>query len=373
MGSSQTDIWYLISNLEIGGAERTLVDLVNRLDPDQFNITIWTLTEPGPLATDVQKHVAVRSLGAKNKGDIRAPLQFMSEIKNERPSILQSFLFYDNTLATIAGLMSPRTTVITGVRAVPDNPSTFRNYIRHVSCRLADHIVSNSEAGAKFILDYGVPPERVSVVRNGRNIDVYRSGESTPELRRSLGIPRDVPVVGTVGRLVERKGHYDLLKAWPAILNEYPDAHLLIVGEGPERDGLETIAGELSIQDSIHLPGTQDNIPDMLDLMDVFVFPSHFEGLPGALIEAMIAGLPIIATPVDGNSELIDDEITGLFVPVKDDKKISEYVVNLLSDPETRNRLGTAANEQAKEEFSIKTMATEFSNLYDELIEADPV
>lgn len=364
MGSSQTDIWYLIGNLEVGGAERTLVDLANGLDPEQFNITIWTITEPRPLVTDVQEHVAVRSLGAKNKGDVRAPLRFISALRDEQPDILQSFLFYDNTLATIAGLMSPRTTVITGVRAVPNDPSTLRNSIRRITCRLADHIVSNSEAGADFILDYGVSPEHVSVVRNGRNIDVYRSGEATPEVRQSLEIPTDVPVVGTVGRLIERKGHYDLLKAWPVILDEHPDAHLLIVGEGPERDGLETMASELSIQDSTHLPGTQDNIPDLLDLMDVFVFPSYFEGLPGALLEAMAAGLPIVATPVDGNRELLDDGKSGLFVPVQNPDALAQAICRLLSHKSFASSISDEAAHVAATEFSLNQMIEEFSSIY---------
>ena len=247
---------------------------------------------------------------------------------------------------------------------MPNEPSIFRKYVRHITCRLADHVVSNSESGAEFILDYGVSPEQVSVIRNGRDIDEYRSGQSTPELRQSLGIPTDVPVVGTVGRLIERKGHYDLLEAWPVILDEHPEAHLLIVGEGPERDGLEHMARERRIADSVHLPGTQDNIPDLLDMMDVFVFPSHFEGLPGALLEAMAAGLPIVATPVDGNFELFEDEESGLFVPVRDPDTLASTTCRLLFDESFASSIGNEAARVATTEFSLSRMTKDFTTLY---------
>lgn len=364
MDSSQTDIWYLIGSLEVGGAERTLVDLVNNLEPDQFDVTIWTIAEPGPFASDVKDHVRVRSLEATSKADVRTPVRFVRALRRERPDILQSFLFYDNTLATIAGQFSSDTTVITGVRAVPNEPSTGRTLVRRVTCRLADHIVSNSEAGVDFIVDHGADRDDVSVVHNGRDLEAYRNGEATPELRESLGIPAGAPVVGTVGRLIERKGHYDLLEAWPMVLEEHPEAELLIVGDGPEREGLEEQARELGVWDSVQLPGTRDDVPALLDLMDVFAFPSHFEGLPGALLEAMAAGLPVVATPVDGNAELIDDEESGLFVPVGDPNALAREVRRICSHPQLGESLGDEAAHVAATEFSLDQMVKAFTTLY---------
>ncbi|EMA47111.1 glycosyltransferase [Halobiforma nitratireducens] len=366
MGGSRTDIWYLIGTLSVGGAERTLVDLANGLDPDRFDVTIWTILEPGPLAGDVHEHVTVRSLGAANKADLRAPLRFVSALRRHQPDILQSFLFYDNTLATIAGLACSQTTVITGVRAVPNDPSIPRSLVRRVTCRLADHIVSNSEAGIDFILEHGADPGSVSVVHNGRDLEAYRNGEATPELRESLEIPPDAPVVGTVGRLIERKGHYDLLEAWPLVLDDHPDAQLVIVGDGPERDGLEARARELGVWDSVHLPGTRDDVPALLDLMDVFAFPSHFEGLPGALLEAMAAGLPIVATPVDGNSELLDDEQSGLFVPVQAPDALASAICRLLSQESFATSISDEATHVATTDFSLERMVGDFTTVYEE-------
>ncbi|MFP8953861.1 glycosyltransferase [Natrialbaceae archaeon A-arb3/5] len=368
MDSPRTTIWYLIGTLSVGGAERTLVDLANGLDPDQFEVTIWTIAEPGPLAAEVDEHVSVRSLEATSKADVLAPLRFVSALRRVRPDVLQSFLFYDNTLAAVAGLFSPETTVITGVRAVPNEPSRVRTLVRHVTPRLADHVVSNSEAGAEFIVDHGADPDDVSVVHNGRDLEAYRSGEATPELRESLGIPPDARVVGTVGRLLERKGHYDLLEAWPGVVAAHPDAHLLLVGDGPDREGLEARARTLGIAETVHFAGTRDDVPALLDLMDVFAFPSHFEGLPGALLEAMAAGLPIVATPVDGNSELVTAGESGVFVPVSDPDSLESQISTLLTKEEHGHKLGATAAKVASTEFSLDRMLSDFVSLYESVV-----
>ncbi len=368
MNSSRTQLWYLIGTLSVGGAERTLVDLANNLNSSRYEITIWTISKPGPLTSEVDDHVTIRSLDATSKTDILVPIQFIAALRRENPDILQSFLFYDNTLATLAGLFSPNTTVITGVRAVPNTPSTIRTAVRHITHRLADEIVSNSKAGVDFITEHSVKSDAVSVIHNGRDLEEYKNGTATPAFRKSLHIPSDAPVVGTVGRLIRRKGHYDLLEAWPLVLNEHPNAHLVIVGDGPERNGLENRSRELDVWNSVHLLGTRDDIPALLDLMDVFVFPSHFEGLPGALLEAMAAELPIVATPVDGNAELIIDEENGLHVPVADSQSLGNQIAQLLSDTEYGYRLGQSAGRVAHEEFTLNQMIKSFVQLYDKNI-----
>lgn len=364
MSASRTRIWYLIGTLCVGGAERTLVDLANGLDRSEFEVTIWTIAEPGPLAAEVESHVTVRSLGATSKADLFAPLRFMSALRAAQPDILQSFLFYDNTLASVSGLFSPHTTVITGVRAIPNDPSLARTLVRRITTRFADLVISNTEAGVGFIVDHGADPDAVLVVHNGRDLEKYRSGTATTGLRESFGIPPEAPIVGTVGRMVERKGYYDLLEAWPIVLHNYPDAHLLIVGDGPERNGLTERARALGIADTVHLPGTRDDVPALLDLMDVFAFPSHFEGLSGALLEAMAVGVPIVTTPIDGNSELVTDGESGVYVPVSDPVSLGLRIVELLSDPARGRELGERASTVATDQFTLDRMISDFERIY---------
>lgn len=364
---SKTEVWYLIGTLAVGGTERTLVDLANGVDRTRFDPTVWTIADPGPLASDLDADVPVRSLGATGKHDVRAPLQFVRALRAERPDVLQSFLFFDNTLARLASVFAPDVTVVTGVREVPENPDPVRSTVRRVTRPLSDRIVSNSAAGARFVTERGADDRKVHIVRNGRDLDAYASAAASENLRPQLGIPADAPLVGTVGRLVERKGHHDLLKAWPTVLEAHPDAHLVVVGDGPERDALRRHARELSCEGSVHLPGTRDDVPELLDAFDLFAFPSHYEGLPGALLEAMAAGLPIVTTPVDGNAELVRDGESGRHVPVRDPEALAGAIRDLLSNSEDAEKLGEQARRRANAEFDLDAMVSQFEALYGDL------
>jgi len=367
MSDQQLEVWFLIGMLPIGGSERTLVDLANGLDKSSYSVTVWTIIDDGPLRGELDTDVRYKTLNASGKWDIRAPVRFLREVRAENPDVLQSFLFFDNILARIAGLTSSNVDVITGVREVPEEPSWFRSVIDKVTLALSDRIVSNSEAGADHIISRGADPAKVKVVRNGRKITKYANGNKDSLSFDCLNLDSSNPIVGTVGRLVERKGHYDLLEAWPTVLETHPNAQLLIVGDGPERKSLQNRAGELNCSHSICFAGRRDDVPNLLAAMDIFVFPSHYEGLPGALLEAMIAGLPIVTTPVDGNSELVEDGVTGLFVPPNNSQALANQLLNLLSNPELRGTLGANAAEFAKDEFAIMTMISEFESVYEDL------
>jgi glycosyltransferase involved in cell wall biosynthesis len=376
-----------------GGAERTLVDLANNLDHDRYDVTVLTIFDQNPLADRLDERVTLRTLGVEGVTSdshafavegaanpfeyVTAPLRFLRLVRRERPDILQSFLTYDNLFTRAAGVVSPGTKVITGVRLVPTGEHDLAQWLDNWTTRFADHVVSNSQSGKAFVDNYWVPGNRVSVVNNGR--DLERFGHDAPKgFRESIGVPEDAQVVGTVGRLIDRKGHDELLDAWVAVRERAPDAHLLIVGDGPERDALKAKAERLEISKSVHFVGLRDDVPDCLAAMDVFVFPSHYEGLPGALLEAMAAGLPCVATPVDGNSELLEAFESGLFFEPGDHAAMASALVLVLTHSDLAAELGAAARERAHEGFDVASMVAGFEAVYervlgtdDEVLEAD--
>jgi glycosyltransferase involved in cell wall biosynthesis len=377
-------IWYLITALSIGGTERTLIDVANNIDHDRYEVTIWTLFEQNPLAPTVTEEVTLRSLGAEGTAPsggnhyveraenpldyLRVPLRFLKAVQTNSPDIIQSFLFYDNLIARIAGVVSSKTTTITGVRSVPENRSRVKEALDRFTMPLSDWIVSNSKAGAEFVADHGASAEQIEVIYNGRDLDQFATASSA-ELEDSVDVPNDAQVVGTVGRLIERKGHRDLLAAWPAVQERCPKAHLLLIGDGPERESLERYATELGCRESVSFLGFRDDVPVLLDLMDVFVFPSHFEGLPGALIEAMAAGVPIVTTPVTGNAELIDNYRTGLHVAARQPEEIKWALIRLLEYRSLAASISEAAEAKAQREFALDYMVAGFERLYDTVLD----
>ena len=385
--NSPIQIWYFITALSVGGAERTLVDLANNLDEQAYEVTVWTIFDQNPLKEELVG-VTHRSLGAQGEVPqegpsrverasnpldyIRAPLRFLKAVRTEQPDIIQSFLFYDNLIARIAGLVCPKTSIITGERGFHNEAHAFIRLTDRLTVALSDKIVTNSKAGARSLSDYGVPNEKISVIYNGRNLDRYRNGFRR-DVDEMAAFSEDGPIIGTVGRLVERKGHGDLLTAWPQIKADHPSAELVLIGDGPDRELLETRVNSQGTDHSVHFLGTRDDIPALLDLIDVFVFPSHWEGLPGALLEAMAAALPIVATRVNGNSELITDQKTGLLIPPHDPAAIQSAVTTLLNDSTVATSLGESAQELAYERFTLEAMVDRFETFYETLSKTSPV
>jgi len=188
-----------------------------------------------------------------------------------------------------------------------------------------------------------------------------------------LDIGDEELVVGTVGRLVERKGHSELVTAWAEIKRREPNARLLLVGDGDRHEALQAKAEELGCRDSVEFLGHRRDVPELLAAMDVFAFPSHYEGLPGAVIEAMAAGCPIVATPVDGTTDLLDNYRTGLFVPVDSPEPLGWAISRLCDAPELRAGLGEAARTEAASEYTVDAMVERFESCYREVHSGGPV
>ena len=380
--SEQITIWLFITALCVGGAERTLVDLANGLDDERYDVTVWTIFDANPLAADLQSTVTVRSLTSAGQVANSAvdsvtnplvyvvvPVRFCYVAAVERPDIIHSFLFFDNILARIAGIVAP-STIITGVRSVPNEPNRLRAVVDRATIGLSDLIVSNSEAGSELAVARGADADHVTVIRNGRDISAYQHAEAEA-IRTELDLDDEI-VVGTVGRHLERKGHFELITAWSQLQETAIDVRLLFVGDGPDRAAVERHARELGCADSIEFLGMRDDVPALLSVMDLFAFPSHFEGLPGAVIEAMAAGLPIVATPVDGTAELLDNYHTGLFVSVEAPAELAWALRRLLEAPALRSALGETAKQEATQRFTIERMVAEFDDQYRTLTGTTP-
>jgi glycosyltransferase involved in cell wall biosynthesis len=209
--------------------------------------------------------------------------------------------------------------------------------------------------------------EQYRLIRSGIEIQSYRDVTiSRDQARDRLGIPRESFVIGSVGRLGEQKSPLDLLAAFVSVAAAHPEARLVYVGDGPQRGELEAAVARAGLQDRVHLAGLRRDVPELLRAFDVFALASRWEGLPRVFPQAMAAGLPIVATLVDGAPDAITHGENGWLVEVGDMAAMADRLGALAADPVTARRMG-AAGRACVEKFSARRMVQDLAELYGQL------
>jgi len=226
------------------------------------------------------------------------------------------------------------------------------NQFDRLSLRSADRVVSVCRAFSPRLIAYGVKPERIRVLHNAAVPTPPIPEGERARVRAQLGIRRDGPVLLTIGRLSLEKGHADLLRALGRLRSSLPEWYLVIVGFGPERNALGELARSLGIGEQVVFAGFHPDVSAFYAIADLFVLPSHSEGSSNVLLEAMMAGVPIVATDAGGNPEIVTHEETGLLVPVGDQAALARAVSRVLHEPLLTSRLVESARARAASEFS---------------------
>ncbi len=211
---------------------------------------------------------------------------------------------------------------------------------------------------------------RWTVLQNGIDVDAFQVGAPNAATKAALGLDRDRPVVGSVGRLERRKGHDVLLAAAERLRSRRPAPQWLVVGDGPDAAALRSLASALGVDGAVRFTGTLDDVRPALAAMDVFALPSREEGMSNALMEAMAAGRPIVATDVGGNGEVLDRGRLGVLVPSDDAIGLGDAIGALLDQPERAAALGRAARDQVAARWGARTRVAELEAFYDRRLAA---
>jgi glycosyltransferase involved in cell wall biosynthesis len=229
-----------------------------------------------------------------------------------------------------------------------------------------DHLIAVSDAQRETYLRVGVAPDRMTTVPNG----IRRRGPGPGRLaaREALGLDPEQPVVMTVGRLNVMKGHVHLLDAVPGLLARFPDLAVVIAGRGHLQEQLQAQADALGVAGAVRLLGQRGDARGLLDAADVFVLPSRHEGMPLVLLEAMDAGLPVVATRVIGSAEVVAEGETGLLVRPRDAAALERALAQLLDDPATRERFGRAGQQRFEACFTADRMARDTVGVYERVL-----
>ena len=303
--------------------------------------------------------VPVTALCRAGWWDIAVLWRLYRHLRQARPDVLHSFLFLANLAGVLAGRFAGVPRVVVSLRCSYEAMlGRFWRRVARWSHWRADRVIVNSEAARREEVAAGFPRERLDHVPNG-----VRLAADPPGGRRALELP-DGPLVLSVGQLEAVKGQRYLIDAWPAVRAAVPGAALFMLGNGSLRAELEELTRRKGVAASVHFLGFREPALPYLLACDLLVQPSLTEGMPNAVLEAMAARRPVVATRTGGLPELVSDGETGVLVPPADPQALAGAIVALLTDSDRRAAMGEAAERRAREHFSVERMVTLTEDAY---------
>jgi glycosyltransferase involved in cell wall biosynthesis len=323
--------------------------------------------------------VPVHSFGLRGLAVWRQPLavgrrigRLVAALRRDRPDVVHGFLFHGYVLGALAGRWAGAPVVVASRRSLGNFKKGKPHYRlgEQVVNRLTDLVIANSEAvRADSLRREGLPPERVIVIHNGLEPGRFARPPEA-DLRRHLGLDKAPVVVGVVANFIPYKGHRFFLDAWAEVVARTPEAVALLVGDGAGRREIEARAAALGLGGSLRFLGSRLDVPEILGVVDILVHPSLEEGFCNAILEAMAAGKPVVATAVGGNPEAVVEGETGLLVPPGDGPALAEAIGWLLDRPEQAGAFGHAGRRRVVERFELSRMVTQYEAVYDRLLAA---
>jgi glycosyltransferase involved in cell wall biosynthesis len=361
-------ILHIIPTLDRSGAEKQLVLLATHLPRDEFDPHVCVLTRGGPYEQELkQAGVPVTVIGKPLKIDPAAFLRLKRHVTALQPDLVHTWLFAANSYGRAAALAAGVRRIVAAERCVDPWKVWHELAIDRWLARRTDRIVVNSSGVRDFYVRHGLPDEKFVLIPNG--ISAPPAGDlSRDELLAELGLPTNARLIGAVGRLWPQKRIKDLIWAADLLKVIRDDVHLLIVGDGPHRRRLEQFRRQVRIEDKVHFLGHRSDVWRLMPHFDLLWLASEYEGLPNVVMEAMIAGLPVVATDISGNRDLIVPGETGYLVPVGDRAALARQANKLLDDPELAKRLGEAGRRRVLAEFSVERMVEMHVKLYRDLL-----
>lgn len=361
-------ILHIIPTLDRSGAEKQLSLLATRLLRDEFDVHVCVLTRSGPFEQDLrQAGVPVTLIGKPHKLDPAAFWRLKRHIASLRPDLVHTWLFAANSYGRAAALAAGVRRIVAGERCVDPWKSWHELAIDRWLARRTDRIVANSSGVRDFYVRHGMPAEKFVIISNGivpsEPVHVPRDA-----LLGELGLPQNARLIGAVGRLWPQKRLKDLIWAADLLKVIRDDVHLLIIGEGPHRRRLEHYRRQVRIEDKVHFLGHRSDVPRLMPHFDVLWLGSEYEGMPNVVMEAMMVGVPVVATDISGTRDLVADGATGFLVPVGDRAAFARQTKKLLDDAELSRRLGAAGRGRILSEFTVERMVARHVELYRELL-----
>ena len=365
-------VLHVMSNLQLGGTERQAVALSSGLDRRRFDVQVACLHAQGAFLGELQRRGipidAYPIRGLYGPAAFAQRLRLAHRLRKHRVDVIHSHGFQANLFATPAARLARVPVIVGSVRDLGDPLSSRQRWAQKLALRLCDRVVVNAHAVARRCVAEGYQRRRLVVIPNGIDVTGF-ARPITPGWRDENGIAPDALVVAVISRLdhargVDFRGIRHFLKAARLVAGRFPDARFLLVGDGTDRAALEAFARELGLGERATFTGFRRDVPEILAHSAVVVQPSLTPALSNSVLEAMAARVPVIATAVGGNPELVQDGLTGLLVPPGDPRAIARALEILLANPGLRERLGRAGRRRVVERFSLERLTGASERLY---------
>lgn len=363
------NITHFVENLDRGGLERMVLELVKLQQRQGHHCQVVCLYEAGTLAHELDGYgVPVRTCGKRAGIDVRALLRARRAVRAHATEVLHTH----NAVAHYQAVLATRGL---GVRYVINTrhgmggkqASGRREWLFRRAMIATDKVVAVCEAARRDGVQRGLfPAAKGAVVPNGIQLDAFQpgSGSMHQQILQMLALPANTQLIGTVGRLNWAKDQVNLIRAFHQVHDRLPDTALLLIGEGELRQTLVDCAVAEGVLGRVYLLGDRSDVPSLLQGLDLFVLSSLSEGYSMALLEACAVGLPIVATDVGGNGEIIRDGDNGRLVPAEDPAALATAMLALLQEPARASAQGAAARSWVARHGSLDTMAARYTQLY---------
>ncbi len=357
---------HIIGGGEFGGAEKHILNLAGALDRQAVELTVCCLFSAPFVEIAARAGINALALPMRNKADLGMIRKLAALIKSGGFDLVHTHGVRANLLGRLAARQAGCRKVITTVHSLLEKDCqgiisrTANNLTERATRFLTDRFIAVSQGLKDRLVAGGIPADRITVIYNGISVDeIRRSAGAGPAIEKE-----SAALIGIVARLHPVKGHRYFLEAARDILQQRPEARFLIVGEGPYRPTLEKLAGSLGISDKVSFTGFVEDIYALMSGLDLLVISSLWEGFGLTAAEAMVLGVPVVATSVGGLPEVVKHGETGLLVPPADASALAGGILWMLGHPREARHMAEKGGEAVRQKFTAGEMARRTAELY---------
>jgi glycosyltransferase involved in cell wall biosynthesis len=356
-------------DMRIGGAEQVIYHLVKETDAGRFEVSVLCLEDHvGPFGWQLEEEGhSLTTCGRQPGFDVSLVKKVHRFVVEKNIDVLHCHQYTPYVYGLLGSIGTSSRVIFTEHgRFYPDGSKLKRKLVNPLFNLKTDHITAISSTTKDALARFEHLPERkIRVIYNGIDGTRFQSSGAPSPLRKELSISLHAPVIGTVARLDPIKNHPMMIRSMEAVRKIYPEAVLIIVGDGPEHENLEKLTKDLGLTSHVAFPGFRKDTQNFYALFDIFLLTSFSEGTAMTLLEAMAGSLPCIVTDAGGNGEIVVNDVTGFVIPIGDDHKLSEKTTVLLENGQLRESMGRAGRKRFEDRFTVEKMVKEYEALYE--------